>query len=222
MLNLLRQIQFPNNVKLHSLVIRRKTLNFARDHGDILAFAQAEAKEIVEQAKRDAEAIRQNARQELARDLQKDVRALGQMAQNRVQTLNNQAKNVCIDICSTALQEFLGELPEALKINKLISTLLERSLGTQNLLLECAEEQLEIVQSCLGELLSQQMAIRHWEVKVADDLEPYQLRIRAAKGSEINISMANLMALYEKEIKNLQRDIEASINTTGEHHEKVD
>lgn len=222
MLNLLRKIQFPDNVKIHSLVIRGKTLNFAKDHHDILDFARAEAKEIVAQAKKDAEAIRKNARQELAKDLQKDVQAIGQMAQNRVQTLSSHAANICIDICKEALHEFLGELPEAFRINKLITTLLNRSIGSQNLLLECAEEQLEIVQSCLAEVIAEQVAIRHWEVKVAEDLEPFELRIRAAKGSEINVSMANIMALYEQEIKNLQREIEASINKTGEHYEKVD
>lgn len=222
MLNLLRRIDFPDNVKIHSAVIRGKTLRFAKDHKDILNFAHGDAHEIIDQAKQDADAIRNNARQELANALQKDVQALGYFTNQRVQGLTQHASNICIDICNTALREFLGELPEPVKINKLVTTLLDRSLNNQNLLLECAEEQLETVQTCLGNIMAQQVSIRHWEVKVSDDLQPFELRIRAAKGSEINVSMDNLIALYEQEINNLQREIAASINSTGEQYEKVD
>lgn len=222
MLNLLRHIDFPDNVKIHSVVIRAKTLRFAKNHHEIIEFAQDDAKQLIAQAQKDAEAIRRNARQELALDMRKDIQAIGNMAQNRISTISRQASHMCIDICNTTLNEFIGELPDAFKINKLVSTLLERSLSSQHLVLECAEEQLDLVQTCLAQVITEQMAIRTWEVQVADDLQPFELRIRAAKGSEINVSMANIMALYEKEIKNLQREIAASIQTTGEHYEKVD
>lgn len=64
--------------------------------------------------------------------------------------------------------------------------------------------------------------IRKWEVKTSEDLNPFELRIRATKGSEIQVSIDNIMALYKREIENLQSEVAESINRTGEKYEEVD
>lgn len=222
MFNLLRRIQFPEGLQMHGPIIKGKTLLFAKDHRDILSFAHDEARQIIEQAQRDADEIRHKVREEVANSLQTDVQAIHRTTRQRVQELADTSSRICIEVCTTALHKFLDDVPEKIKVEKLVKSLLDRSLSNQSLTLECAKEQVDTVQSCLGAVLSRKLMIRKWEVKTSEDLNPFELRIRATKGSEIQVSIDNIMALYKREIENLQSEVAESINRTGEKYEEVD
>jgi vacuolar-type H+-ATPase subunit H len=222
MLNLLRKIRFPADVQIHDHLIPARTLKFAQNHHDIVVYARDEAESIIRAANQEANRIREQARQEIAESMQQDLKSIRRTMRQRVKALADTSARICIDISVAALSEFLNTVPDRIKIEKLVKALLEHSLSNQELVLECTTCQINLVQESLGKVISNQAMLRKWEVQIADDLQPFELRIKAAKGSEIQVSIENLMALYKREIENLQKEIKDSIATKGNQYEEVD
>ena len=222
MLNLLRRVRIPSEIQVNGHLIPASTLGFVRDYQDILTYARKEAAAIVRTAKMEADEIREQARQEIANSMQQDLKSIRKTMRHRVKTLADQSARICIDISMATLSEFLNTVPDQVKVEKLVKALLEHSLNNQELILECTTGQLDLVQESLGKIISEQTMLRKWQVNATEDLKPFELRIKAAHGSEIQVSIENLMALYKREIEHLQNEVNHSITTIGDQYEEVE
>lgn len=222
MLNLLRRVNFPKGLQMQGHVIRGKTIGYVANYDDIIAYANKAAAEILDAAKAEAQAIKDHARAEIAASLRQDIDNIKAIGTKRMDQLSEQSSQICIEICCTAMEHMLEQAPDIFKLEKLIRALLERSLGGHTLHIECNPEQSAMVEQALAGILAEQLMIRKWEVTGSPDIKPFELKIKAAQGSEIQVSLDNILSLFKKEVTMLQHDIAQTLVKKGEHYEKVD
>ena len=217
MLNLLRQIRFPKGVATQGHVIPAELLGYVSTHEEIIDHANQRARDIIEQAQAQANQIRQRARLETAQSLQHDLSRLRSLAHEHHQELSKAAASICIDICETALEQFINTLPDAEKIATVVHALVHKRLGLQELCIQCHPAQLALVEASLAEVLSDQLMFRHWEVQADEAIKPYELKIKSVKGSEIRVSLDNLLALYKQELRATEPEIQELLDERNSH-----
>lgn len=211
MLKLLRRVHFPEGLQTSGPVIKAATLKHIRNYNDLLEQAEQKAQGILEQAESEAMVLREEGKEQAAREVRGDVRAMQRLTTQKEQALQKASSAICTEVCSVVLEQFVASTPDSIKIKTLVEALITRSHSARELHLRANPEQVELVKQALAEVLADQLNLRKWNVQPDEDLKPFELRISATNGSEINVSLHNLLALYKEEIERIAPTLAPSL-----------
>lgn len=221
MLNLLRRIEFPDHLQASGPVIKATLLCHVSDYQGIVQQARQEADEILKQARKDADAIRSAARLEALDELRADLAAMRVLVEAETKEYKEKATTVCLEICSTLLEQMMSESDGQSKMRVLIEALLNRSHSARELNLQAHPDQVDLVQSTLTEVLGQQLNYRKCFVQGDEQLQLFELNITTANGAKIIVSIQNLLHMYRDEIESLGPEIKQAFTGIGEVNEST-
>ncbi len=219
MLNLLRRVQFPDHLRAAGPVIKASLLRHVSDYQSIVDQARSDADELLAQARAEAKSIRESARQEALNELQTELKAMRSLVTAQAQDYKEKAASVCLEICSTLLENMMGTCDERAKMRVLIESLLERSHSARELNLRAHTEQVQLVQSTLVDVLGGQLNYKKCLVEGDDELQPFELNITTANGAQIIVSIENLLHMYQEEIASLRPEIHQAFQGIEEVNE---
>ncbi|HEX5487291.1 MAG TPA: FliH/SctL family protein [Limnobacter sp.] len=214
MLRLIRRIEFPSQIRISGYCIKAKLLRHARTYQDIVAIAEDDAKLIAKRAREAAEKLQEATRSEVAQSVKGDLHQLRVLTRQKDQVLHKTLANTCSELSAIVLEQFVHSQSDFIKIKSLIEALIKRSHSARALILKVHPNQVCHANQALAQIMAEQLNVRKWEVIPDENLEPYQIRISANNGAEINVSLQNMLALYQEELDRLIPDLRTSINVT--------
>lgn len=207
MLNLLRRVSFPVNLQTSGYLIKASLLHHVKNYQDILHEAELEKQKILTQAKLEAKQITDQARLKAIEEVQSDLQKLKESTYKKEEELKKQSTSICLEICQVVLEKFIESATDGAKIRTLIEALLERSHSARTLDLRANPEQVTQVEESLMVVLGEQFNLRKWTIHPDPDLAPFELKISTTNGSEINVSIQNLVHMFQSEIDALATDV---------------
>lgn len=207
MLSLLRRIEFPEQVSTGGPVIKASLLHHVCNHNQLIDHAKAEAGDLLEQAQLEAERIREEVKQQTAHALRDDLSAIKTLTAQQEAALQKKASQLCTNICTTVLEQVLESTPPNQKIRVLIKALLERAHHSRELQIHAHPDQVELVEQEVAAHMAAQLNMKKWVVTGNPDLPVYNIRIATQNGSEIVVSLENMIALYNDEIQAMGGEI---------------
>jgi vacuolar-type H+-ATPase subunit E/Vma4 len=221
MLSLIRRVPFPQGLQTSGPVIKGSMLKHIQTYHDILRQARLDANVILAKASNEAELIKEESQQKAADEVRTDLHALKEMTAQKESTLLKASSSICTEVCTIVLEQFIESVPDTVKIKTLIDALVARSHSARELNLRANPTQLVLVEETLAQVLAEQLNLRKWKVTPDDSLEKFQLRISTTNGSEINVSLSNLIAMYKEEIEKLAPTLEPSLQNLEVRNESI-
>ena len=221
MLKLIRRVEFPQGLQTSGPVIKAALLQHVKHHQELIENAQAQASDLLTQAQMESEQIKEETKEQTAQALKNDLMQIKKLTASKEKALHDKAASVCIDICSTVLEELFQNSPESEKIRILVQSLLNRTHHARELKIKTAPDQNLIVEEMIAQVMAQQMNLKKWSVTADKELKPYEIRISTSNGSEIRVSLENLLALYKEEITALGDDIHPLMQHTEAGNESI-
>lgn len=217
MFQLLRRIDFPEDLNTSGPVIKATMIRHVKTHLDLVQQARQKARNLLDEAAAEADVIRERVRHETAQSVRHDLKALKQLVRQNDQQQHAAAGQLCTEICKTILLQVLGEIPEFLKLRMLAESLLSRAQNARELLIHCHPGQADMVREQVAGLMADQLHMKRWVVEGNPELPPYTIRIATPNGSEIRVSLDNLLALYNDEIDALGGEIQHALSQKVSH-----
>lgn len=203
MKKLLRRIEFPEAIQTSGAVIKSKLIRHVKNYEDLINRAHEEAQQIIEEAEYQAEQIKASVREMVAHDMQADLKKIKQFSLQSADDTKKLMTSLCVQICSVVIQEFIDAKASEEKISLLVKALVDKTLQARELTIQAHPQQIDLVSQAIGELISEQFKLKKWNVIANEDIQEFELRIQSREGSEILVSLTNLIELYRQEIEKL-------------------
>lgn len=211
MLNLLRRVSFPDQLQTSGPLIKASLIRHVSTYHDILREAEFEKTQILNQAKLEAKLISDKARQEAINEVRSDLSKLREATHTKEIKLRERSTSICTEICRVVLEKFITSASDSAKIRTLVEALLERSHSARELKLRANPAQTQLLEESLVEVLGQQFNLRKWDIQSDENLQPFELQISTTNGSEINVSIHNVLQMLQHEIEALSEDVSLSL-----------
>lgn len=217
MLNLFRRIHCPENLNFGMPLIKRNTFSYIHQHDEIIRLAELEASRIVRQAEEQASEIRERARMEICKEVKEDLLTLKDLMDRSHQQLIDNTAALCTEICEVALQRLLGSIDPRIKIELMVRELLDISYGVRELVILCNPIQSALLKDSMASIMSSILSYRRWKVQEDESIGELELRIACENGSEVQVSIENILATFSQEIKCSVNESSTSgtLETTG-------
>ncbi|HEX4844512.1 MAG TPA: HrpE/YscL family type III secretion apparatus protein [Limnobacter sp.] len=222
MLKTLRRVAFPAELQTSGPVIKAALLNHVSDHQSLMAHADHTAKQIIEQAQTEAAQIRDRVQHDVAQSMHKDLTSLKQLTQQKEAALRQRSSALCTQVCMAVFEQAIQDLPEQKKIQSLVDMLLSTHHHSRMLNIRCHPSQETLVHAEVAQWMAQQMNLRQWSIQTREELQPYEIVISTTNGGEIQVSLDNLLALYNNELEALHNELAPLIDLHEETHENMD
>lgn len=211
MLNLLRRVNFPEQLQTSGPLIKASLLRHVSTYHDILREAEDEKQKILNQAKVEAKLISDKARQEAINEVRGDLSKLQSATYEKEYRLQERCTSICTEICRVVVEKFITSASDSSKIRTLVEALLERSHSSRELKLRANPVQIQLLEESLVEVLGKQFNLRKWDIQPDDNLQEFELQISTTNGSEINVSIHNILQMLQHEIEALSVDVSLSL-----------
>jgi type III secretion protein L len=221
MLNLIRRVYFPEGLQTSGPIIKASTLRHIKTYQDILEQAKFDAQNILNEAQAEATQMKEESIQRAADAVRMDLHSMKHITAQKEAALQKASSSICTEVCSIVLERFIESTPDNIKIKTLIEALVSGSHSARELNLQANPDQVELVSEVLAEVLADQLNLRKWNVKPDQDLKTFELRISTTNGSEINVSLENLVAMYKDEIEKLAPTLEPSLQNLEVGNESI-
>lgn len=199
MINLLRTIRFPGHLHSASHWIKASVIQHVSNYDELIRQANREADAIVAQAEKDAQVLRAQARQEAAESLRGDMNKILEMNREQQNTLRNQTRLICEQICLAVMERFIAQTDDQVRIKVLVEDLIAQSYNARELHVHCHPKHEESASRAIAEVLADRMNLRKFQVHPSSDMAEYELKVLASNGSEVYISLDNAVALLSEE-----------------------
>lgn len=203
MKKLLRRIEFPEAIQTSGAVIKSELIRHVKHYDDLINRAHEEARQIIEAAEQQAEQLKASVRERVAQNMQADLNKIKQLCHQSTEDIKRLTTSLCVQICSVVIQEFVDAKASEEKISLLVKALVDKTLQARELTIQAHPQQIDLVNQAIGDLISEQFKLKKWNVVANDDIQEFELRIQSREGSEIQVSLTNLIALYRQEIEKL-------------------
>lgn len=184
-------------------MIKSKLIRHVKNYDDLIKRAHEEAKQIIEEAEQQAEQLKASVREMVAQDMQADLSKIRQLCHQSTEDTKKLTVSLCVQICSVVIQEFVDTKASQEKISLLVKALVDKTLQARELTIQAHPQQIDLVNQAIGELISEQFKFKKWNVVANEDIQEFELRIQSREGSEIQVSLTNLIELYRQEIEKL-------------------
>lgn len=212
MLDSIRVIKFPENIQTNGPLIKAKLLASVHTHEEIVDHAQQQAQGIIENARHEAVLIKEQIKKEVAENLKSDLREIRQLAQHNDKAVRDTAAALCVEVCNAVIRQTLNAIAPEQKITLLVDSLLSRASHTRELTLKAHPNQVQMVEESVAQVVARQINIKKWCVEPDPNTVEFEVRICTENGAEIMVSLENILALYEEEIRVIGQEIRPLMN----------
>lgn len=200
MINLLRTVRFPGHMHTSAPWIKARTISHIGDYDDLIAQGKREAEDIIAKAEEDAAHLRSVARQEAAEAVRSDMFNFLDFAREQQQVLRQQTRLICEQVCLAVLERFITQADDQVRIKVLVEDLIAQSYNARELHVHCHPKHEEPASRAVTEVLADRLNLRRFQVHPDSEMAEYELKVRASNGSEVHISLENVLALLSDEV----------------------
>ncbi|MCE2744308.1 MAG: hypothetical protein LW710_00185 [Burkholderiales bacterium] len=208
MLERIRVIEIPEGTEVIGPIVKGFILGQLADYESIVSAAREKGEkvrhEMIGMAKEEVELLKKNTVDRLTEDF--DVLRASSIV--RLQKIQNESSNVCLEVSKITLNTMLDGLAEKEKIEILIKGLIRERQSESAVKISCHPKNVELVKEVFEEKIKSILFVENLDITKDHSLSENSIRFLSEENSYRELSIESLKSFFSSKIDQLKDEIE--------------
>lgn len=213
MLEKIRVIDIPDGTEVVGPIVKGFMLGQLADYESIVDAAKEKGErirhEMIDMAKEEVEVLKKNT----VNRLTDDFNVLRTSSMVRLQKIQNESSNVCVEVSKVTINTVLDGLADSEKIEILVKGLIKERQSEHSMKVSCHPKNVEIVKTVFEEKIKSILFVENLEITKDQSLAEDCIRFLSEENSYRELSVDSLKSFFSSKINQLQEEIESRFET---------